>query len=102
MSWQRAAVHKQRAAALEACGRYEEAVDAYRETLRCDPDNADAQRRLGLLLRELGRDEEANQAFAAAQRLHSGGACAHQKPQAQTPDAPSPPRRRDGSDNIGP
>jgi tetratricopeptide (TPR) repeat protein len=71
MSWQRAAVHRQRAAALEARGRSEEAVRAYRETLRCDPENADAQLRLGLLLRELGRDEEANQAFAAALRLRS-------------------------------
>ena len=68
MSWHRAEVHRQRAAVLEARGRYDEAIDAYREALRCDPEAADAQLRIGLLLRELGRDEEANQAFAAADK----------------------------------
>jgi Tfp pilus assembly protein PilF len=103
MSWQRAAFHRQRAGALEASGHSVEAVEAYREALRCDPENADAQRRLGLLLRELGHDEEANQAFAAAQRLHSGGT--PQRPQQQVlalgPEG-GPNRPAGGSGNIGP
>jgi Tfp pilus assembly protein PilF len=103
MSWQRAAFHRQRAVALEAAGRTEQAVEAYREALRCDPESADVQRRLGLLLRELGRDEEANQAFAAAQRLHSGNVA--QRPRQQLlalgPESgPTPPAG--GSGNIVP
>lgn len=61
-----AAAHRRRALALEFRGRYGEAVAAYHEALRCDPEDADALIRLGVLLRELGRDEEANQAFEAA------------------------------------
>jgi tetratricopeptide (TPR) repeat protein len=101
MSWQRAAVHRQRAASLEARGRSEEAVHAYRETLRCDPESADAQLRLGLLLRELGRDEEANQAFAAALELRSALSA---RPQQQllswTEPVPAAPGGA-GSDKIG-
>jgi tetratricopeptide (TPR) repeat protein len=101
MSWQRAALHRQRAAALEARGRSEEAVHAYRETLRCDPESADAQLRLGLLLRELGRDEEANSAFAAALQLRSALSA---RPRQQLLSWTGPvlaPRGPAGSDKIG-
>jgi tetratricopeptide (TPR) repeat protein len=103
MSWHRAAVHRQRAAALEALGRSEEAIHAYREALLCDPEDADAQARVGLLLRELGRDEEANQAFASAMQLRSASRAAH--PGQQTlkwttePVRPAPGGKR--SDKIG-
>lgn len=76
MSRHHAAAYRQRALGLEARGRSEEAVRAYRQTLRCDPDNADTQLRLGLLLRELGRDEEANQALASALRLRGASLAA--------------------------
>jgi tetratricopeptide (TPR) repeat protein len=103
MSWHRAAVHRQRAAALLALGRSEDAIHAYREALLCDPEDADAQLRVGLLLRELGRDEEANQAFAAALQLRSASRVAN--PQQRTlkwttePARPAPGGKR--SDKIG-
>ncbi len=66
---QAAVLHYNRALDLERTGRYEEAVAAYQEALRLDPVDIDAQVHLGLLLRELGRDDEANQAFQAALTL---------------------------------
>ncbi|MBI3932671.1 MAG: tetratricopeptide repeat protein [Acidobacteria bacterium] len=69
---QTAAWHYNRALELERKGLCEEAVSAYREALRLDPADADAQVRLGLLLRELGRDAEANQAFQSALALRAG------------------------------
>jgi Flp pilus assembly protein TadD len=55
-----------RGLAAERAGRYAEAVEAYREAARLDPGDIDAQVRLGLVLRVLGRDEEANEAFRLA------------------------------------
>jgi tetratricopeptide (TPR) repeat protein len=46
---------------------------SYREAIRNDPMHVRALLRLGLVLRDLGRDEEANAAFATALRLHSAG-----------------------------
>lgn len=51
---------------LERSGKYEQAVQAYHEAIRVHPFDIDAQVHLGLLLRELGRDEEANRAFLTA------------------------------------
>ena len=45
---------------LERSGKYEQAVQAYHEAIRAQPLDVDAQVHLGLILRELGRDEEAN------------------------------------------
>ena len=64
-----AASHLSRGLALERAGHHLDAVDAFGEAVRLDPDDPDAQMRLGLALRELGRDEEANRAFLAALRL---------------------------------
>lgn len=61
-----AAVHYNKALELEKKGRYVDAVDEYREAVRLEPADADAFIRLGLLLRELGRDDEANKAFQSA------------------------------------
>jgi Flp pilus assembly protein TadD len=69
-----AAAHRRRALALEFRGQYGEAVAAYHEAVRCDPEDADARIRLGLLLRELGQDEEANRTFEAALARRSGSA----------------------------
>lgn len=63
------AVHYNRALALERAGKALEAVAEYREALLVDASDADAQVHLGLLLRELGRDEDANRAFLAALEL---------------------------------
>ena len=64
-----AASQLSRALALERTGHHVEAADAYGEAVRIDPSDPEAQTRLGLALRELGRDEEANRAFLAALRL---------------------------------
>jgi Flp pilus assembly protein TadD len=63
-----------RALAAERSGRYDDAVSAYRESLRFCPVNIDVQVRLGLILRELGRDDEANRAFMTALDLQRAGA----------------------------
>ena len=60
-----------RGLALERAGRYSEAVAAYRQAAQVDPSDAEAQVHLGVVLRELGRDEEANEAFRAALELHA-------------------------------
>lgn len=68
-----AVVHYNKAREREQTGRYEEAVAEYREAVRLDPEDADALVKLGLLLRELGRDEEANRAFQSALALNAAG-----------------------------
>jgi len=66
-----AIVHYNRAVELERTGRYEQAVTEYQEAVRLDPSDADAHVHLGLLLRELRRDEDANRAFEAALALYA-------------------------------
>jgi tetratricopeptide (TPR) repeat protein len=65
------AVHYYRGLRLERSGRAEEAIEAYRQAIRANRSSIDAQIRLGLLLRGLGRDDEANRAFLAALDLQS-------------------------------
>ena len=58
--------HLTRGQAFERDGRYSDAAAAYREAAQHNPSDVDAQVRLGVVLRMLGRDEEANEAFRAA------------------------------------
>jgi Flp pilus assembly protein TadD len=60
------AFHYNRGLSLERSGKYEQAVEAYSEAIRNHPFDIDALAHLGLILRELGRDEEANCAFLTA------------------------------------
>jgi Flp pilus assembly protein TadD len=60
------ALHYNRGLSLERSGKYEQAAEAYGEAVRIHPLDIDAQVHLGLILRELGRDEEANGAFLTA------------------------------------
>jgi Flp pilus assembly protein TadD len=55
---------------LEREGRLDEAADAYRESVRQQPGDITARIRLGLLLRQAGRDDEANAVFGEALQLH--------------------------------
>lgn len=55
-----------RASALERDGRVGEALEAYLQAVRFDPHDPINHVRLGLVLRGVGRDEEANRAFQAA------------------------------------
>ena len=63
--------HLGRGDAFERAGRYAEAAEAYRDAVVSDPQDVDARVRLGVVLRELGRDEEANETFRAALELHA-------------------------------
>jgi len=71
MSTEAVAVQYHQAVELEARERYAEAVEAYRRVLAVDAQRADVYVRLGLLLRHLGRDDEANMAFDAALKAHT-------------------------------
>lgn len=55
---------------LEREGRLVEAAAAYREGVRQAPGDITARIRLGLLLRQAGQDEEANEVFGGALELH--------------------------------
>jgi Flp pilus assembly protein TadD len=55
--------HRLRAISLEQRGRYEEAAAAYGEALLLEPDDPATHLKLGLVLRGIGRDEEANHEF---------------------------------------
>ncbi len=63
--------HLNRGRTFERVGRYSEAAAEYQEAAELDPSDVDAQLRLGLVLRVLGRDEEANEAFRAALDLRA-------------------------------
>ncbi len=78
---------------LERRGLCDAAVDAYREAVRLDPGDVDAQVRLGLLLREAGRDEEANRAFQAALALQAGPLVRGDGQRSIVWDEPLPARR---------
>ena len=58
-----------RAFALEKEHRLTEAVEAYREAVRREPQDLEIRMRLALVLRAAGRDGEANAAFEEAHRL---------------------------------
>ena len=62
---------------LEYLGRYEEAVEAYREAIRLDPEIAVPHSDLGNSLSHLGRYEEAVEAYREAIRLDPEDAFAH-------------------------
>ncbi len=61
--------HINRANALLALGRLDDALRACREALRFKPNSAEAQQTLGHVLSDLGRPEEAIAAYSTALRL---------------------------------
>jgi Flp pilus assembly protein TadD len=66
------AFHYDRGLSLERCGKYEQAAEAFSKAICNHPFDIDALVHLGLILRELGRDEEANRAFLSALDLGRG------------------------------
>jgi Flp pilus assembly protein TadD len=56
---------------LEREGRLSEALDAYRESARREPGVVATLVRLGLLLRQVGRDDEANEVFGRVLELRA-------------------------------
>ena len=64
-----ALAHYLHASMLAIAARHEEAITAYRESIRLRPDNPTAQVGLGHLLKTLGRQEEGIAAYREAMRL---------------------------------
>jgi tetratricopeptide (TPR) repeat protein len=56
---------------LSRQGLWKEAIDAYKESLRVNPDNAQTYLNLGFVYYELGYDREAQQAFDIASKLQA-------------------------------
>jgi len=56
---------------LAKVGRWEEAVKAYEESLRVNPNDAQTHLNLGFVYYELGYDAEAQQAFERARKLQA-------------------------------
>jgi tetratricopeptide (TPR) repeat protein len=64
----------QRGLALSKQGRWKEAINAYKESLRVNPRSAQTYLNLGFVYYELGYDREAQEAFGTASRLQ-GRSC---------------------------
>jgi tetratricopeptide (TPR) repeat protein len=52
-------------------GRWKEALAAYRESLRSDPDNPQTHLNMGFVYYEMGYDQDAQQAFERAKKLQA-------------------------------
>jgi tetratricopeptide (TPR) repeat protein len=52
-------------------GRWKEALAAYRESLRNDPDNPQTHLNIGFVYYEMGYDQDAQQAFDRAKKLQA-------------------------------
>jgi len=59
----------QQGLALSRQGRWKEALNAYKESLRVNPGNIQTYLNLGFVYYELGYDREAQEAFGTASRL---------------------------------
>jgi tetratricopeptide (TPR) repeat protein len=56
---------------LSRQGRWKEAIAAYKESLKLNPDNAQTYLNLGFVYYELGYDREAQEAFDKASKLQA-------------------------------
>jgi len=57
--------------ALARQGRWKDALAAYKESLRLNPENAQTYLNLGFVYYELGYDREAQEAFEKASKLQA-------------------------------
>ena len=57
--------------ALAKQGRWKEALDAYKQSLRVNPGSVQTYLNLGFVYYELGYDREAQEAFGTASRLQA-------------------------------
>jgi tetratricopeptide (TPR) repeat protein len=57
---------------LSKKGLWREALEAYKESLRINPDRAETYLNLGFVYYELGYDREAQEAFERASKLQAG------------------------------
>ena len=63
--------------AYRKLGRYEEAIDAYKQTIRIKPDATEAHNNLGAAYHKLGRYQEAIEAYKQVIRINPDDADAH-------------------------
>lgn len=63
--------HFHQGLALAKRGLWNEALAAYKESLRVNPDNAQTYLNLGFVYYELGYDREAHEAFERASKLQA-------------------------------
>ena len=63
--------HFRQGLTLSRQGQWKEAVAAYQESLRVNPDNAQTYLNLGFVYYELGYDHEAQEAFDKASKLQA-------------------------------
>jgi tetratricopeptide (TPR) repeat protein len=63
--------HFREGLALSRRGQWKEAIAAYRESLKINPDNAQTYLNLGFVYYEMGFDREAQDAFDQASRLQA-------------------------------
>ena len=63
--------HFHQGVSLARQGQWKEAIAAYRESLRLDPNNAQTYLNLGFVYYELGYDREAQRAFDRASKLQA-------------------------------
>ena len=61
--------HFRQGLTLSRQGQWKEAIAAYKESLRVNPDNAQTYLNLGFVYYELGFDREAQEAFEMASKL---------------------------------
>jgi tetratricopeptide (TPR) repeat protein len=63
----------ERGLALAKEGRWEEALAAYQESLRTNPDNPQTFLNMGFVYYEMGYDQKAQKAFDRASKLQTRG-----------------------------
>jgi tetratricopeptide (TPR) repeat protein len=61
----------QKGLSLAKKGRWKEALAAYRESLRTNPDNPQTHLNMGFVYYEMGYDQDAQQAFDRAKKLQA-------------------------------
>ena len=70
-------VHNNLGVAYDKLGRYQEAIESYKQAIRIEPDYADAHNNLGITYGKLGRWQDAIESYKQAIRIEPDYAEAH-------------------------
>jgi tetratricopeptide (TPR) repeat protein len=70
-------IHNSRGVAYDSLGRYQDAIEDYKQAIRIRPDYAEAHYNLGVASGELGRWQDAAEAYKQAIRIKPNHAKAH-------------------------
>jgi tetratricopeptide (TPR) repeat protein len=65
--------HFEQGLTLAKQGRWKEALAAYQESLRANPDNPETHLNIGFVYYEMGYDQKAQKAFERASKLQTRG-----------------------------